>query len=83
MEEVGEGVLVLVLIHTDRGKGEVEVAAMVGQVLLHGDHVAISSNKWRARKLPRWDADSGHFCSELDLGPKTKFAYLAVHYNFC
>jgi len=46
----GEGALVLALIHTDTGKGEVEVAAMVGQVVLHGDHVAISSNTWRATK---------------------------------
>ena len=50
VEETGEGALVLVPIHTDRGKGEVEVAAMVGQVLLHGDHVAILSNTWRATK---------------------------------
>ena len=50
MEEDGENALVLALILTDTGKGEVEVAAMVGQVLLHGDHVAISSNTWRATK---------------------------------
>jgi len=50
VEEDGEGALVLVLIHTDRGKGEVEVAAMVGQVLVHGHHVAILSNTWRATK---------------------------------
>jgi len=50
VEEDGESALVLILIHTDTGKGEVEVAAMVGQVLLHGDHIAISSNTWGATK---------------------------------
>jgi hypothetical protein len=39
-----------VLNETDSSKGEVEMSPMVGQALLHGDHVAISSSTWRTTK---------------------------------
>ena len=45
-------------------------------------HLDINTNRWRASKYPRWDADSGHFGADLDFRPETKFALLVPFYNF-
>ena len=43
-------------------------------------HLDINTNRWRASKYPRWDADTGHFWADLDHGSKTKVAIFGPLY---
>ena len=82
MEENREGSLVLVLIGS-RALGVWQwSSAMVGARSLHGGHVGISANTWRAAEWPAWETIVGLFQAEFGHGPKNKFAKLGLPYNF-
>ena len=45
-------------------------------------HWGFSTNRWRASKYPRWDADSGLFPAKFGHGPLSKVVNLDFIYNF-
>jgi len=78
----------LVLVHTERGQGKVELAAMVRapccMVATHRPGVfrwGILSNTCRVTVWIEWNAILGSLQAELDLCPKTKFALLLTLSN--